>query len=171
MMKADLEAAGVEYAGDDGFADFHANRVLFIISLCRSNVGLATVQKLARHSDSKLTSNVYSKISTEDRAEAINGIGFEAPSGHLSGSTMGSSESPSGSKRAAVNLPMVGYNRPHLTLTDDRDNQEGPLENLCKTRVLAQKKPVADATGRVPRAGIEPTTYGLEVGTSIYVTL
>lgn len=146
MMKCDLKGAGVKYVNSEGFADFHANRVLFITSLCRSNVGLATAQKLARHSDPKLTSNVYNKVSTEERAEAVNGIGFEAPSGHLSGSTIGSSESPSGSKRAAVNRPIEGYNRQHLTLTDDRDDQESESENPCKTRVTAQKKPAADAT-------------------------
>ena len=34
-------------------------------------------QKLARHSDPKLTSNIYSKVSTNERAAAINGISLE----------------------------------------------------------------------------------------------
>lgn len=74
MMKHDCEAADLKYASSDGFVDFHANRVLFITSLCRSNVGLVTAQKLARHSDPKLTANTYAKVSTEERAEAINAI-------------------------------------------------------------------------------------------------
>ena len=74
MMKRDCESAGLKYSTTDGFFDFHANRVLFITSLCRSNVNLIMAQKLARHSDPKLTSNVYSKVTTEERAEAINGI-------------------------------------------------------------------------------------------------
>ena len=74
MMKRDCEAAGIDYKNTDGFVDFHANRVLFITSLCRSNIGLIMAQKLARHSDPKLTSNIYSKVSTEERAEAIGAI-------------------------------------------------------------------------------------------------
>ena len=74
MMKRDCEAAGIDYKNTDGFVDFHANRVLFITSLCRSNIGLIMAQKLARHSDPKLTSNIYSKVSTQERAEAIGAI-------------------------------------------------------------------------------------------------
>jgi integrase len=74
MMKRDCESAGIDYKTTDGFVDFHANRVLFITSLCRSNIGLVMAQKLARHSDPKLTSNIYSKVSTEERAEAIGAI-------------------------------------------------------------------------------------------------
>ena len=77
MMKHDCAAAGIDYATTDGIADFHANRVLFITSLCRSNVNLILAQKLARHSDPKLTSNIYSKVSTDERAAAINGISLE----------------------------------------------------------------------------------------------
>lgn len=74
MMKRDCEAVGIEYKNSDGFVDFHANRVLFITSLCRSNIGLIMAQKLARHSAPKLTSNIYSKVSTEERAKAIGAI-------------------------------------------------------------------------------------------------
>ena len=100
MMKADLDAARaawlkeakdnaeefkqrqksdfLKYSSSDGFVDFHANRVLFVTSLCRSNVGLVTAQKLAWHSDPKLTANIYSKITTDERAAAINGISLES---------------------------------------------------------------------------------------------
>ncbi|MGD9127166.1 MAG: site-specific integrase [Planctomycetia bacterium] len=77
MMKHDCESAGLKYSTPNGILDFHANRVLFITSLCRSNVNLIMAQKLARHSDPKLTSNVYSKITTEERAAAINGISLK----------------------------------------------------------------------------------------------
>ncbi|MGD9127406.1 MAG: hypothetical protein PVH19_08505 [Planctomycetia bacterium] len=36
-------APGIPYATPDGVADFHANRVLFITSLCRRNVNLILV--------------------------------------------------------------------------------------------------------------------------------
>jgi len=56
MMRLDLERAGVPYKDEQGlFADFHANRHTFISNLSRAGVSLATAQKLARHSDPRLT--------------------------------------------------------------------------------------------------------------------
>ena len=86
MMQHDCKAAGIDYKTTDGFVDFHANRVLFITSLCRNNVNLVMAQKLARHSDPKLTANVYSKVSTEERAAAVNSIQSMPISGSAHGS-------------------------------------------------------------------------------------
>lgn len=44
------------------YADFHAMRHTFITNLCRANVSPKTAQALARHSDIRLTMNVYSHI-------------------------------------------------------------------------------------------------------------
>ena len=73
MMNHDCKVAGIQYKTDKGFTDFHALRVFFITSLHRNNVGLAMAQKAARHSYPKLTSNVYSKVSPQERAEAVGG--------------------------------------------------------------------------------------------------
>ena len=171
-----IQSDFLKYSNSDGFADFHANRVLFVTSLCRSNVGLATAQKLARHSDPKLTANIYTKISPEDRAEAVNGIGFEGSVGGVEGSTEGSTFDEEGSKRAVENRPIEGDNRPHLTLTDDRDDQEGESEKPCKTRVTAQKKPVVEPTGqntphRVRTCNLRfrrPVLYPVELGVRLF---
>ena len=99
MMKADLttaRAAWIEEAKEDkkekrtrtssdflkyknakGVVDFHANRVLFITSLCRSSVNLTMAQKLARHSDPKLTANIYTKVEADERAQAVKAIKFD----------------------------------------------------------------------------------------------
>lgn len=99
MMKRDLEAARAawieeaEKAGDarevqrresselltyeneDGlFADFHSNRHTFITNLGRAGVPLSTAQKLARHSDPKLTANVYTHLGVADKAAAIESL-------------------------------------------------------------------------------------------------
>ncbi|MGL4464590.1 MAG: tyrosine-type recombinase/integrase, partial [Planctomycetia bacterium] len=66
LLRVDLAAAGIDYATDSGVVDFHALRVTFITSLHRAGVPLATAQKLARHSDPKLTSNVYGKMDLFD---------------------------------------------------------------------------------------------------------
>jgi hypothetical protein len=53
------------------FADFHANRHTFITNLGRAGVSPKTTQTLARHSDIRLTMNVYSHTDLEKKADAI----------------------------------------------------------------------------------------------------
>ena len=62
MIQADLEAAGVPYVKDGRTLDFHALRVSFVSSLALSGVPLTVAQKLARHSDPRLTANVYTHL-------------------------------------------------------------------------------------------------------------
>ena len=56
------------------FADFHALRHTFITNLSLANVSPKTAQTLARHSDIKLTMNIYSHINPEEQAKAINSL-------------------------------------------------------------------------------------------------
>jgi integrase len=62
-LRIDLEAAGVPYVvpGDDGtqHADFHSLRHSFITVLDRAGAMPAEAQKLARHSDVRLTLQRY----------------------------------------------------------------------------------------------------------------
>ena len=51
--------------------DFHALRVSFITNLARAGVSLQQAQKLARHSDPRLTANVYSKLGDDDQERAL----------------------------------------------------------------------------------------------------
>ena len=63
------------YENEDGlFADFHSNRHTFITNLGRAGVPLSTAQKLARHSDPKLTANVYTHLGVADKAAAIESL-------------------------------------------------------------------------------------------------
>ena len=93
MMKLDLEQARLNwiddakndnerarreasdtltYCNEDGlFADFHANRHTFISNLGRAGVTLKLAQTLARHSDPKLTMNVYTHVEEADQYSAI----------------------------------------------------------------------------------------------------
>ena len=56
------------------FADLHTLRHTFITNLCRSNISPKTAQTLARHSDINLTMKVYSHVSPEEQAAAINAM-------------------------------------------------------------------------------------------------
>ena len=62
----------LNYCNEDGlFADFHANRHTFITNLGKAGVSPKLAQTLARHSDPKLTMNIYSHVETADQAKAI----------------------------------------------------------------------------------------------------
>jgi len=56
------------------FADFHSNRHTFISMLGREGVPLTIAQKLARHSDPRLTANRYTHLEMQDKEEAIHGL-------------------------------------------------------------------------------------------------
>lgn len=63
------------YQDADGlFADFHSNRHSFITSLGIAGVDLTTAQKLARHSDPKLTSNTYTHLGVSNMVAAIEAL-------------------------------------------------------------------------------------------------
>ncbi len=53
------------------FADFHANRHMFITNLSRANVSPKVAQSLARHSDIRLTMNVYTHTDLDEKVDAI----------------------------------------------------------------------------------------------------
>ncbi len=59
---------------DGLYADVHSNRHTFISNLGRKDVSWATAQKLARHSDPKLTSNVCTHLQVADQVAAIDAL-------------------------------------------------------------------------------------------------
>ena len=74
-IQADLAKAKVAYRDAAGrVADFHALRVTFGTNLARAGVGLALAQRLMRHSDPRLTSNVYTVLSHGDDRAAIESL-------------------------------------------------------------------------------------------------
>jgi len=76
LLRHDLKAAGIPYVDDRGrVIDFHALRVTFITSRARNGVHPAKAQKLARHSDVKLTLGVYTRFADAEIREALEGDG------------------------------------------------------------------------------------------------
>ena len=72
MLRVDLKAAGIAYHDEYGRqADFHALRHTYGTMLNQAGVPLATAQRLMRHSDPKLTANIYTHIMVETKAEAL----------------------------------------------------------------------------------------------------
>jgi integrase len=69
MLAVDLEAAKIAAVDDTGcVVDFHALRHTFATLGAKAGIPLAVMQKLMRHSDPKLTANVYSHIRLVDEA-------------------------------------------------------------------------------------------------------
>ena len=74
MVKKDLERIGISYETADGIADFHAaGRHSHITGLVRSGASLPEAQKLARHTDIKMTMR-YTHIGIEDQAKAVGNL-------------------------------------------------------------------------------------------------
>jgi len=82
MIRADLEAAGIDYIDADGrFADFHALRHSFITNLANGGVHPKTAQALARHSTITLTMDRYSHSLRGQQADALDTLpDLSAPS-------------------------------------------------------------------------------------------
>ncbi len=81
MIRDDLETAGVITRDENGemiisdqyglVYDFHGLRHTFATLLNRSRVPLATAQKLMRHSDPKLTAEIYTHVLVDDKADEL----------------------------------------------------------------------------------------------------
>jgi integrase len=73
MVQHDLKAADIPYEDEDGRVfDFHALRSQYVTGLDRAGVSLQQAQKLARHSDPRLTANLYTRREMGELADAVN---------------------------------------------------------------------------------------------------
>ncbi len=62
----------LSYQSDDSvFADFHSNRHTFITNLGKAGIAPKMAQTLARHSDIRLTFNVYSHVEEKEQSQAV----------------------------------------------------------------------------------------------------
>ncbi len=184
MMKKDLEAARgawiSEAASEDelnrrrisdflayrnstgDFADFHANRHTFISLLAREGVPLAVAQKLARHSDPRLTANRYTHLELRDEEAAI--CGLPAP---VIAENMSHASKPAAPDVEAVVTGMVTGTTvvccPPLTSDGDRTSIDDPIE--IKDKPLPRQGFGTDchrmsSNDEVHPRGFEPLTFG-----------
>ena len=80
MLRRDLKAAGIQPKDAAGrVLDFHGQRTTFITGLSRSGVSPAMAQKLARHSDIKLTMDVYTRLEMAELGDAVSRLPKLAP--------------------------------------------------------------------------------------------
>ena len=75
MLKADLTRAGIDPVDASGrVVDMHSLRHGYITALAKAGVPIKALQTLARHSDPKLTLNVYTHLTIHDTAAALAGL-------------------------------------------------------------------------------------------------
>ena len=95
MVMKDLERTGIPDRTNEGVADFHATkRHSHITELVRSGASLREVQKLARHSDVRITMR-YTHIGMDDQANGLGQLAwsyagdFDSHAGRLRGTVDG----------------------------------------------------------------------------------
>jgi hypothetical protein len=74
--RRDLEAVGIPYKDESGkIFDFHALRVTYGTHLQKSGVSIPEAMQLMRHSDSKLTTKIYTDAGHLPLRAAVNKLG------------------------------------------------------------------------------------------------
>jgi integrase len=146
------ESDFLKYQNEDGlFADFHANRHTFISNLSRAGVTLAVAQRLARHSDPRLTSNRYTHLSIADTAAAIRTLAVPpniGSAGSLVAVPVAGTDAVPSSLVASTGNSTV---EPTLDAPTHNPNQSMGLDAICQYLTPSDK---------LHPDGLEPSTFG-----------
>ena len=73
-METDLKAAGIKKTTPKGKLDFHAIRTFFISRTIEAGATVKEAQKLARHSDPRITMNTYARARDEGLASVVDRV-------------------------------------------------------------------------------------------------
>jgi len=142
MVKKDLERIDIPYETPEGIADFHAaGRHTHITGLMRSGATLPEAQKLARHTDIKMTMK-YTHIGIDDQARAVAALPA-LQMRCISGGGGGHSVSAAGTKHSELESRNPGGSRGsvdscHLVALGDKVEAAGShidLLSVCRNRL------------------------------------
>jgi len=171
MLRVDLARAEIPYKDASGRVfDFHALRGQFITALVMSGAKMKVAQDLARHSDPKLTYNVYSHLSISDKTEALDGLPGTtptAPQEEIAQATGTHDARPNGPDACTANRQRADAHhgdslRPTATATrDGRGVVEGRAGSAKPPETLVFKGS-GSPEGRQRAKGLEPSTISLE---------
>ncbi len=79
QIRRDLDAAGIQRIDTMGRKlDFHCLRYTFATKLARSGISMRLAQELMRHSDPRLTANIYTDTSCLPTFEAVSGLEWQS---------------------------------------------------------------------------------------------
>jgi hypothetical protein len=131
LIRVDLATAGIEQIDKDGNEIcFHSLRNSYISFLANSQTPAKVVQKLARHSDPRLTFNTYARTFEESEQEALNCL-----------PNFGNFVLSTCLDKSRTEREVLRY---------DQIEQNG--QDALKTTILADKK--------IPPRGLEPLSHG-----------
>jgi integrase len=158
MMRADLIAAGIDPGDESGrVVGMHSLRHGFITSLAKAGVPLKTLMTLARHSDPKLTMNVYSHLTIHDTAAALDSLPNLAgpllePEAMAATGTLGQHIDD----RFALPLPYAGDGSSREPSDAGGFNETTPEIEGCRNTLEmsgldASGRELSDAVGSAPR--------------------
>ncbi len=167
MIRRDLEEAGIDYKTEDGIADFHAaGRHSHITGLLRSGVKLVDAQKLARHTDIRMTMK-YTHIGLDDQAKAVNQLpAIPPPKSEAAGKclhivcTESGADGQSGASR--------GSDRQKQQPKETRRN---PNDDKGFGAVRQPVSPTGNNRQKVEAAGIEPASRDISTQASTCVVV
>lgn len=132
----DLKRSGLQKTKNFEGVDFHALRATFATLLAVNDVTLTQAQRLLRHSDPKLTANVYTKLRLEDAHAAVAKIdpgrrtktsGFRAKAGKTAIRNAGPAPSEEngglqlGSERSVLGAPEAATPK-HAPAADEKNS-------------------------------------------------
>lgn len=133
-FRSDLEAAGIRRVDDRGRkVDFHALRVTFITNLYRAGVPQRQAMALARHTDPRLTANIYTDQDALPLAEAVAKLptyGLDATHKHAFGPSRQDRPDPEGGPEVLQSLREVRNRGVHLDRAPAMNLERSELRTL-----------------------------------------
>jgi hypothetical protein len=152
--------------------DFHALRATYITLLVKGGASVKVAQELARHSDPKLTMNVYTKLGVHDLTGALDALPSltgDEPTSEAARATGTYDTTPDSARNRLRN---GGANRRNSaqrgTMSDDDSSAGGDAQkHLVFKAERDSARRGATPRSETPPAGFEPATVGLEIRCSI----
>ena len=137
MLRADLEAAGVQYRDDaDRVADFHSLRKSFATLLLRAGVDVRTARDLMRHSTIQMTADVYACRVKGADADAIERLPDLTP--HVAAVATGTDDEAAVTRQNTDELsggPTGGNTGTRRCTTVQRDARHRPHERKSEASI------------------------------------
>ncbi len=148
-------------------ADFHALRVSYITALARGGASVKAAQELARHSDPKLTMNVYTSLGIHDLSKALDALPDtfdDSPQTERLRAT-GTYDDSSKNTPGRYRPKPRHFERESVRLSAiEGSNRLESVARCHAQKTLATKGKTLDlkAQNSKPPVGLEPTTCGLQ---------
>ncbi len=165
-IKLRTESDFLTYKNQSGlFADFHANRHTFITNLAKGGVSPKVAQTLARHSDIRLTMNVYTHTDLAEKALAISKLPSleKYPTAPEVLDASADSQSDVQQRYSSSCETEIDIQRQPLSPVGGKANLPAPKRNRRKAmpeKDLAVNDDECHRITEIHPSGVEPETFG-----------